>query len=120
MILTAIKEHGYGGRRIKVGQDYEVHSDRDRVVLLLAGLVKPKKQPAKARILTTDNTSSLIKNRAFTREEQPEEQLEEQPEGQREEQVEKQDAGQEQIDEQTGKPRRQRRQYKRHDMVPEN
>ncbi len=119
MTVTAIKDHGYCGRRVRAGQDYEVRTNADFTVLQRAGLIKLKKKPANARILTTDNVP-LVKNKVITREEQPEQQPEQQPEEQTEEQIERQDAGQEQVDEQTGKPRKQRRQYKRHDMVPED
>ncbi len=99
MWLTAIRDHGYAGRQIRAGRDYEVRSEKDAKILQLAGLARVVK-PKKAEPVRTAKIE--------TREEMPEIEIEENTTDHMEVETSPED-----------QPRRRRRQYKRKDMVPE-
>ncbi len=107
MLLTAIKEHGYAGRRIKIGQNYEVRNEKDSLVLRTAGLAKPAKLKVetKSRAPIGHQNQERPTRVMETRDEVPE--VSEETSEESTESTSPQD-----------RPRKKRR-YKRHDMVPE-
>jgi len=116
MLMVAIREHGYQGRRVKLNQKFEVLSVKDATVLRAAKLARNATEAERAEWLKARSTPAPIPVPApaekieepivyETRDEEPEE-------------VEKLES--EEDSPQETKKRKQRRQYKRNDMVPED
>lgn len=133
MLMVAIREHGYGGRRRKPGETFEVRSEKDAIVLRVAGLARnarkseepqsqagvysPAVNESQAKILfrdvvaataaipqpeseKVDDSDSIVYEKPETREEVAEEVADV-------------------MSESPAELRKQRRRYKRKDMVPE-
>lgn len=82
MLMVAIREHGYLGRRRAIGEKYEVRSKGDATVLRVAGLARDATQsekkpaPAPAPVKSVPNIVAAAEDEPIvyeTRDEQPEE-----------------------------------------------
>lgn len=134
MLMIALKEHGYLGKRRTTGEKFEVTSKKDATILKVARLAREAKKSEMTSVQSTQiklpakleptpewggiqmklgpTDDGIVESELQIREEEPElEEVETEP-------IEEQEQGQSSpVDK--PKSRRQRRRYKRKDMVPE-
>lgn len=111
MWMVAIKEHGYNGRRLKPGEKFKTRTHADAKILRVASLAR---QAKKSEIPVSEFKKDLDKVMDIF------ESVQSEPQSKDEEiAVERREEMPEETGEEEVKPRRQRRRYKRNEMVPE-